>query len=112
MYRYLARVILVPFAYKPPNIRVDELDALLEMAPACIPDIIRVINTLSYADPSLFYSMTNIVEEALGEASIDPRLLSQYAISIVCAQEVCSYNIIIMQYMKRLEPSVVNTLRL
>ena len=89
MSRYLARVILVPFAYKPPNIRVDELDTLLEMAPACIPDI-RVINTLSNADPSIFYSMIDVVEEALGESSIDPRLLAQYAISIVCAQEVRS----------------------
>jgi hypothetical protein len=70
---------------------VDELDTLLDIAPACIPDIIRVINTLSYADPNLFYSMINVVEEALGEASIDPRLLAQYAISIVCAQEVCIY---------------------
>ena len=90
MSRYFARVILVPFAYKPPNIRVDELDTLLEMAPACIPDIIRVINTLSNADPSIFYSMIDVVEEALGESSIDPRLLAQYAISLVCAQEVHS----------------------
>ena len=89
-YRYLARVVLVPFTYKSPNIQVDELDTLLKMAPACIPDIIKVINTLSNADPDTFYSMIDVVEEALGESSIDPRLLAQYAISIVCAQEVCS----------------------
>ena len=98
MYRYLARVVLVPFAYKPPNIRVDELDALLEMAPAYIPDIIKVINTLTDADPDLFYSMMDIVKEALGDSSIDPRLLAQYATSLVCAQEVCSYNMIIMPH--------------
>ena len=96
MYRYLARVVLVPFAYKPPNIRVDELDALLEIAPACIPDIIKVINTLTDADPDLFYSMMDIVKEALGDSSIDPRLLAQYATSLVCAREVCSYNMIFM----------------
>ena len=83
----------MPFAYKPSDIRVDELDTLLEMAPACIPDIIKVINTLSNADPNLFYSMTDVVKEALGETSIDPRLLAQYAISIVCAQEVCRYHL-------------------
>ena len=98
VYRYLARVVIVPFAYKPPNIRVDELDALLEMAPACIPDIIKVINTLTDADPDLFYSMMDVIKEALGDSSssIDPRLLAQYAISLVCAQEVYSYNMIIM----------------
>lgn len=35
---------------------MDELDALLEMAPACIPDIIKVINTLTNADPDLFFT--------------------------------------------------------
>ena len=97
MYRYLARVVLAPFAYKPPNIRVNESDALVEMAPACIPDIIKVINTLTDADSDLFYSMMiDIVKEALGDSSTDPRLLAQYAISLVCAQEVYSYNMIIM----------------
>lgn len=62
------------------------MDALLEMAPACIPDLIKVISTLSNAEPSVFYSMIDVVTEVLGESSLDPRLLAQYAISIVCAQ--------------------------
>ena len=51
------------------------MDKLLEMAPACIPDIIKVINTLSHAEPSVFYSMIDVVAEALGESLIDPCLL-------------------------------------
>ena len=77
MCRYLARVVLVPFAYKPPNVRVDEMDTLMEMAPACIPYLINVVNTLSNTEPAIFYSMIDVINEALGETSIDPRLVAQ-----------------------------------
>ena len=41
-HRYVARAILVPFAYQAPAVSVDNLDRILTRAPAAIPQAIKV----------------------------------------------------------------------
>ena len=45
-FRYLSRVVLVPFAYQPPSVSADTLDELLRKACAALPQAIVIGSTL------------------------------------------------------------------
>lgn len=48
MDRFLARVVLVPFAYDPPPITPDVLDNFLQDAPAALPQALQVGNDFGW----------------------------------------------------------------
>lgn len=87
-YRYLARAVLVPFVYKPPKITVGVLDHIRTHAPAAIPQLLKVISSLSSLSTEDINSTVSRIEELLGSMVLDGRLLVQYALSIIYAQMV------------------------
>lgn len=89
-FRYLSRVVLVPFAYQPPSVSADTLDELLRKACAALPQAIVIGSTLMGLSGDIFKQVAAQIESTLTADgfTIDSRLEMQYAISIVCAQEV------------------------
>lgn len=88
--RYLARAVLVPFSYSAPKIIVGVLDNLRERAPAAIPQVISIINSLKEFDNALISDTVKKIEEVVGENKIDSRLLVQYSLNIIIAKKVTS----------------------
>lgn len=90
LFRYLSRVVLVPFAYQPPSVSADILDELLRKACAALPQAIVIGSTLMGFSGEIFKQVAAQIESTLTADgfTIDSRLEMQYAISIVCAQEV------------------------
>lgn len=86
-FRYLARVILIPFIYEAPSIKVGALDAMLGEAYMAIPEAISVGKWLSLLPQSDIYEMVDKVQEVIG-GRLEGRLAIQYAMTILCAQEV------------------------
>ena len=94
--RYLARTVLVPFAYKAPPVTADSLEDILTNAPAAIPDAIQQIGQDVVAvDSSTLNNMAEQIKDVVGDANIDSRLAMQYAFSVLCAQEVCRLAVVI-----------------
>ena len=46
--RYLARAVLIPFAYEAPPIRVDTLDSMLSSAHRALPEVVSIGNWLKH----------------------------------------------------------------
>ena len=87
--RYLARAVLVPFVYQPPPVTIDTLDHLVRNAAAALPQAIRIGHSLvDSCDIDRVYHAVSRIETMLGNNTIDGRLAMQYAISLVCAEEV------------------------
>ena len=80
----------MPFAYQPPAVSVDILDELLRKACAALPQAIVIGSTLMGLSGEIFKQVASQIESTLTTDgfTIDSRLEMQYAISIVCAQEV------------------------
>ena len=55
-------------------------------------------NVLETSSGDLFYTALSKVEELLGKNAIDGRLAMQYAVSLVCAEEVIILYCIILHY--------------
>ena len=91
--RYLARAILIPFIYEAPSVRVDTLDAMLSEAHRALPEAVAIGKWLVQLPQSHLYEMVEKVQEVM-LGKLDGRLAMQYAIYIVCSQEVI--NIIIL----------------
>ena len=89
-FTYLSRVVLVPFAYQPPSVSAGTLDELLRKACAALPQAIVIGSTLMGLSGDIFKQVAAQIESTLTADgfTIDSRLEMQYAISIVCAQEV------------------------
>ena len=88
MDRFLARVVLVPFAYDPPSITPDVLDNLLRDAPAALPHALLVGKDLVTTESSTLRNLSTAVGDVLG-SSVDGRLAMQYSLAILGAQKVC-----------------------
>lgn len=93
--RYLARAVLVPFAYKAPPVTADSLEDILTNAPAAIPDAIQIGQDVVAVDSSTLNNMAEQIKDVVGDANIDSRLAMQYAFSVLCAQEVCRLAVVI-----------------
>ena len=80
----------MPFAYQPPAVSADILDELLRKACAALPQAIVIGSTLMGLSAEIFKQVASQIESTLTTDcfTIDSRLEMQYAISIVCAQEV------------------------
>ena len=94
--RYLARAVLVPFAYKAPPVTADSLEDILTNAPAAIPDAIRIGQDVVAVDSSTLNDMAEQIKDVVGDANIDSRLAMQYAFSVLCAQEVCRLPVVLI----------------
>ena len=94
--RYLARAVLVPFAYKAPPVTADSLEDILTNAPAAIPDAIRIGQGVVAVDSSTLNDMAEQIKDVVGDANIDSRLAMQYAFSVLCAQEVCRLPVVLI----------------
>ena len=89
MYRFLARVVLVPFAYQAPPVTIDTLDKIVRNAASALPQAIHIGHSLvDSCDIDRVYQAVSRIETILGSSSIDGRLAMQYALSLVCAEEV------------------------
>lgn len=86
--RYLSRAVLVPFVYDPPDVIPDVLHDLLNNAHAAIPSALKVGQRLAKIDKTTIESLSSKIDEMLNEYKKDSRLTTQYAVSILCAQEV------------------------
>lgn len=93
--RYLARAVLVPFAYKAPPVTADSLEDILTNAPAAIPDAIQIGQDVVAVDSSTLNNMAEQIKDVVGDANIDSRLAMQYAFSVHCAEEVCRLAVVI-----------------
>ena len=87
MDRFLARVVLVPFAYDPPPITPDVLDNLLHDAPAALPHALLVGKDLVMTESSTLRNLSTAVGDVLG-SGVDGRLAMQYSLAILGAQTV------------------------
>ena len=87
MDRFLARVVLVPFAYDPPPITPDVLDNLLQDAPAALPHALLVGKDLVTTESSTLRNLSTAVGDVLG-SGVDGRLAMQYSLAILGAQTV------------------------
>lgn len=85
--RYLARAILVPFVHEAPSVELGTLAHILEEAPATFPVLLSVGKKVELMEMSLLQDMQEKIGTVM-EDKIDSRLLSQYCISLFCAQEV------------------------
>ena len=94
--RYLARAVLVPFAYKAPPVTANSLEDILTNAPAAIPDAIRIGQDVVAVDSSTLNDMAEQIKDVVGDANIDSRLAMQYAFSVLCAQEVCRLPVVLI----------------
>ena len=94
--RYLARAVLVPFAYKAPPVTADSLEDILTNAPAAIPDAIRIGQDVVAVDSSTLNDIAEQIKDVVGDANIDSRLAMQYAFSVLCAQEVCRLPVVLI----------------
>ena len=93
-FRYFARVILIPFIYEAPSIKVGALDAMLGEAYMAISEAISIGKWLTLLPQSdILYEnlMVDKVQEVMG-GHVEGRLAIQYAMTILCAQEVQSHN--------------------
>ena len=89
MYRFLARAVLVPFAYQAPPVTIDTLDNVVRNAASALPQAIHIGHSLvDSCDIDRVYQAVSHIETILGSSSIDGRLAMQYALSLVCAEEV------------------------
>ena len=89
MYRFLARAVLVPFAYQPPPVTIDTLDKIVRNAASVLPQAIQIGHSLvDSCDIDCVYQAVSRIEMILGSSSIDGWLAMQYALSLVCAEEV------------------------
>lgn len=89
IYRYLARAVLVPFAYQALPVTIDTLDKLVRNAASALPQAIHIGHSLvDSCDNDRVYQAVSRIERILGNSSIDGRLAMQYALSLVCAEEV------------------------
>lgn len=85
--RYLARVVLIPFIYEAPSVKVGALDSMLAEAYMAIPEAISIGKWLTLLPQKDIYEMVQKVQEVLG-GKLEGRLAVQYAINILCAQQV------------------------
>ena len=90
MLRYLARVVLIPFIYEAPSVKVGALDSMLAEAYMAIPEAISIGKWLTLLSQSDIYEMVQLVQEVMG-GQLEGRLAIQYAMSILCAQQVYSW---------------------
>ena len=63
--RYLARAVLVPFAYKAPPVTTDSLEDILTNAPAAIPDAIQIGQDVVAVDSSTLNNMAEQIKDVL-----------------------------------------------
>lgn len=91
VYRYLARAIIIPFVYDAPPVTVDTLDNLLKDAPSALPEIIQIGKYMKNMTTNYIYKVVKKIEEVT-RRGIDGRLVMQYALCIVCTQEVNNDN--------------------
>ena len=87
MLRYLARVVLVPFIYDAPSVKVGALDSMLAEAYMAIPEAISIGKWLTLLTQADIYEMVEKLQEVMG-GQLEGRLAIQYAMSILCAQQV------------------------
>ncbi len=85
--RYLARALLVPFAFDAPPATPDVLNGLLHNAPSALPQAVQIGRFLKLIDAEFLLSAVEKIQEQLGH-TIDGRLAMQYAISLTCAEKV------------------------
>ncbi len=85
LHRYLARAVLAPFAYKAPKITMGVLNDVRIKAPAAIPQILGIIDSLATVEMK---GITDKIDDLLGLDTIDGRLSMQYALSIVYSLKV------------------------
>ena len=95
--RYLARAILVPFVHEAPSVELGALAQIIEEAPATFPILLSVGKKLESMEMSTLQEMQGKVGSVI-EDKIDSRLLSQYCISLFCAEQVYKYTIFVIQY--------------
>ena len=85
--RFLARVVLIPFAFDPPPVTPDILDILIGDAPAALPQALQVGKELVMVDSSTLKELSTSVGDVLG-SGVDGRLAMQYSLAILGAQKV------------------------
>lgn len=85
MYRFLARAVLVPFAYQAPPVTIDTLDKIVRNVASALPQAIHIGHSLvDSCDIDRVYQAVSRIETILGSSSIDGRLAMQYALSLAC----------------------------
>ena len=80
--------MLVPFVNDAPDVVPDVLSNLLNQAHATIPCALKVGRKMAKVDKTTIETVSSNIDELLKEYKKDNRLSTQYAVSILCAQEV------------------------
>ena len=79
---------MIPFVHEAPPVALDVLEELLHFAPAAIPEALQIGHYLDVVESDDVYALVTRINNALGEELTDGRLIMQYAISILCMQQV------------------------
>lgn len=86
-FRYLSRVVLVPFPHLAGEVTLDEMHVLLSNAVAAFPWALRLGHYMETCTAEDLYNVRDIVHDAVG-CVFDSRLATQYAFSLACVQKV------------------------
>ena len=91
-FRYLSRVVLVPFAYQPPSVSADTLDELLRKACAALPQAIVIGSTLMGLSGDIFKQVAAQIESTLTASLLtaDWRCSMPYQLSVHTCYTVSS----------------------
>ena len=87
IFRYLARVVLIPFIYEAPSVKVGALDSMLAGACMALPEAISIGKWLTLLPQEEIYEMVQKVQDVMG-GKLEGRLAIQYSMIILCAQQV------------------------
>ncbi len=77
----------MPFPFQAPQITMDTLDRIVLMARGAFPDALRVGQRVVSMGEQHFYDVREKVESVV--PGIEQRIAMQYAISLLCTQQVC-----------------------
>lgn len=79
--------MLIPFDFDAPPVRVDVLDNILSQAHEALPEAISIGHWLTTLPEEHLYDMVERIKNVIG-GTTDGRLVMQYALYTLCAQEV------------------------
>lgn len=81
---------MVPFKFQPPQVELCVLDKTLKLAPSAFPKLLAVGKWLDGVSDDMVSEMRQKVLKQVDE-TLDPRLATQYTLSIIVAQKVSVY---------------------
>ncbi len=87
-YRYIARVILVPFMFDASELQIGQLESILTGAPAAFPYLLSIGNQVVQRCTELYQIREKIISCI---PNIDSRLATQYSLSVLCCNLVRFY---------------------